>query len=62
MSFKEIEKLSASELKKKEARLRKEVMDMRFEHAVGKLLNTASPRNKRKELAQVLTLLNKKAQ
>ena len=60
MSVKEMAKLSVLELKKREKDLRKELMDMRFEHAVGKLLNTAAPGNKRKELARLLTVLNAK--
>jgi ribosomal protein L29 len=61
MSFKDMAKLGAADLQKKEKDLRKEIMDLRFEHAVGKLLDNAAPRRKRRELAQVLTLLNAKA-
>jgi len=60
MKLKEIKNLSLTELKEAESTLRREVMTMRFDHAVGKLLDTAAPRKKRKELAQVLTLLNEK--
>lgn len=61
MKLKEMKKLSAEELKQAEIKLRHEVMTMRFDHAVGKLLDTAAPRKKRVALAQVLTLLNNKA-
>lgn len=58
MDLKELTKLSVSQLRGRESELRKEIMDLRFEHAIGKLLNTGLPKQKRKELARVLTLLN----
>ncbi|MDA0712431.1 MAG: 50S ribosomal protein L29 [bacterium] len=61
MKLKEIKKLSAEEMKQAEIKLRQEVMTMRFDHAVGKLSDTAAPRKKRIALARVLTLLNNKA-
>ncbi len=60
MKLKELKALSVSELNKVETDLRKELMNVRFDHAVGKLLDTAAPSKKRKELARVLTLLQAK--
>lgn len=55
MDFKELSKLDMAALKEREQGLRKEMMDMRFEAAVGKLLNTAAPKQRRVDLARVLT-------
>jgi large subunit ribosomal protein L29 len=60
VKLKELKELSVDELNKIEADLRKDLMNVRFEHAVGKLLDTAAPSKKRKELARVLTLLQEK--
>ena len=35
--------------------LRQELLEMRFEHAVGKLLNSSSMKAKRREIARALT-------
>lgn len=58
MRYKEIAGLSQTELKERGDTLRKELVLDRFDKASGKLLNSAAPRLKRKELAQVLTRLN----
>ena len=58
MNLKEIKKLSADELKDAEKNLRSEVMNLRFDQAVGKLLDSTASRKKRVELARVLTMLN----
>ncbi len=58
MKYKEIAGLNQSELNERRETLRKELVLDRFDKASGKLLNTAAPRLKRKELAQVLTRLS----
>ena len=58
MKYKEIAGMSQSELRDRRDSLRKELVLDRFDKASGKLLNTAAPRQKRKELAKVLTRLN----
>lgn len=58
MKYKEISGLSQKELQDRSDTLRKEIVLDRFDKASGKLLNTAAPSQKRRELAQVLTRLN----
>lgn len=58
MKYKEIAGMGQTELRDRLESLRKELVLDRFDKASGKLLNTAAPRLKRKELAQVLTRLN----
>ena len=55
MGYKEISGLGQAQLKEHHDALRKELLMMRFDKASGKLLDTTSPRRKRKELAQVMT-------
>ena len=55
MEFKDLAKMGVTELREEELRLRKQAMTYRFEHALGKLLNTAAPKKVRKDLARVLT-------
>jgi ribosomal protein L29 len=58
MRYKDIAGLSQTELNERKDTLRKELVLDRFDKASGKLLNTAAPRLKRKELAKVLTRLS----
>ena len=53
-------KLKKNDTVRSESELRNELLQMRFEHAVGKLLNSASMKSKRRELARVLTAANAK--
>jgi len=58
MALKDFKKLDMAQLRAKEIELRREIMDLRFEHAIGKLFNTARPAKARKDLARVLTVLS----
>lgn len=51
---------SLGEMREQEKQLRKELMEKRFEHATGKLLDTAKLKTLRKELARLLTAVNAK--
>ena len=54
----EFAKMNASELKAKEQELRRKKMDLRFDLALGKLVNTAQMSDTKRELARVLTAKN----
>jgi len=44
-----------AELKDEETRLRKELFDLRFQHGTRRLMDTASMKRMRKDIARVLT-------
>jgi len=56
MKLKEIKALSASELRQREAELRKELFTIRIQKQVGQLENPLRSRTVRKELARILTV------
>ncbi|NBV86577.1 MAG: 50S ribosomal protein L29 [Verrucomicrobia bacterium] len=56
MKLKEIKALGGSELRQREAELRKELFTMRIQKQVGQLENPVRARTVRKELARVLTI------
>lgn len=56
MKLKEIKGLGASELRQREAELRKELFSMRIQKQVGQLENPVRSRTVRRELARVLTV------
>ena len=60
MKNKEINKLSADELKKKEHTLRKDLFNFRFRKVNGQLEDTAKVSLLKREVAQILTKINKK--
>ena len=62
MKIKEIVDKSAEELKDELAKLKKEAFNLRFQKAGGQLENTARVRFVRRSIAQVLTVLNSKAE
>ena len=55
----DIIKLNAIELREKVLELKKRLSEMRFEKTAGKLFDTSAPRKLRRQLARVLTRLNK---
>ena len=62
MKIKEIVDKSAEELKDELVRLKKEAFNLRFQKAGGQLENTARVRFVRRSIAQILTVLNSKAE
>jgi large subunit ribosomal protein L29 len=56
MKLKEIKALSVSELRQREAELRKELFTIRIQKQVGQLENPLRSRTVRKELARILTV------
>ena len=62
MKIKEIVDKSNEELKDELIKLKKEAFNLRFQKAGGQLENTARVRFVRRSIAQVLTVLNSKAE
>ena len=62
MKIKEIVDKSAEELKDELVKHKKEAFNLRFQKAGGQLENTARVRFVRRSIAQVLTVLNSKAE
>ena len=60
MKIKEINKLSTDELKKKVNLLKKDLFNLRFGKVNGQLENSANFSATKKDLAKILTNLNKK--
>ena len=56
MKLKEIKNLGATELRNREAELRKEVFNLRIQKQVGQVENPLRSRTARRELARVLTV------
>jgi len=56
MKLKEIKVMGGSELRQREAELRKELFTIRIQKQVGQLENPVRARTVRKELARVLTV------
>ncbi len=59
MKNKEINKLSTDELKKKANSLKKDLFNIRFKKVNGQLENTANVSIIKKDIAKILTKLNK---
>jgi len=62
MKIKEIVDKSNEELKDELVKLKKEAFNLRFQKAGGQLENTARVRFVRRSIAQILTVLNSKAE
>ena len=62
MKIKEIVDKSVEELKDELVKLKKEAFNLRFQKAGGQLENTARVRFVRRSIAQILTVLNSKAE
>ena len=56
MKLKEIKAMGSSELRQREAELRKELFTIRIQKQVGQIENPVRARTVRKELARVLTV------
>jgi len=52
--------MTIEELRKKEQDLRKELFNLRFQHATHQLENTARLRTVRREIARVITIIREK--
>lgn len=57
MKTEEFRKLGLEDLQKKLDESRKELFNLRFQHAVGQLDNKSRLRSKRREIARLLTLI-----
>lgn len=58
MKMVEIRKLSTNDLTKESTKLREEIAELRRQFAMGEVQNVRSIRNKRKDLARMLTVLS----
>lgn len=58
MKIVDIRKLSTKDLTKQSTQLREEIAELRRQYAMGEVQNVRSIRNKRKDLARVLTVLS----
>lgn len=58
MKFTEVKDLSGKELAKRERQVREEFFHLRMKHSLGQLANPIEIRNKRKDLARLLTAKN----
>ena len=60
MKTAELRKMSAADLEARLASSREALMNLRFRHATGQLEKTANLRNTKREVAQILTILQEK--
>ena len=60
MKAKDIAKLTASQMKSKEASFKKELFDLRFQLATGQLQNTAKLKQVRHNIARIKTVYRQK--
>ncbi|MCC6048150.1 MAG: 50S ribosomal protein L29 [Thermodesulfobacterium sp.] len=60
MKAKELRELSIPELKERLAKLREELMNLRFQKAIHRLENPMRIRQVRREIARVLTIIKEK--
>ena len=60
MKANELHDKPLNELKEEETRLRKELFDSKFKHGTRQLLDTASLKRTRRDLARVLTVITQK--
>jgi large subunit ribosomal protein L29 len=60
MKAKELRELSIPELKERVAKLREELMNLRFQKTIHRLENPMRIRQVRREIARVLTILEEK--
>ncbi len=61
MKAKELRKMSAEELKQRERELREELFNLRFQHSLGQLTNTARISQVKREIARIKTILRERA-
>ena len=60
MNVAEVRELDVEELQQRVAQTRRELFNMRFQHATGQLENTGQLKEVRKNIARLLTVLNQK--
>ena len=60
MTAKEIREMTAEELTAKLAELKKELFNLRFQHAVNQLENPHKMTEVKRDIARVMTVLNEK--
>lgn len=56
----EIRKLNIAEIKEKQKQLKSEILTLSLDQSVNKLANIKEVKNKRRDLAQILTILGQK--
>ena len=60
MKVAEVRELDVEELQQRVAQARRELFNLRFQHATGQLENTGQLKEVRKNIARLLTVLNQK--
>ena len=60
MNVAEVRELDVEELQQRVAQTRRELFNLRFQHATGQLENTGQLKEIRKNIARLLTVLNQK--
>jgi large subunit ribosomal protein L29 len=60
MKFQEVQELTSTELRKRVVSLREELFEARMKHTLGQLGSPLEIRQKRKELARLMTALHMK--
>jgi large subunit ribosomal protein L29 len=62
MKAAEVRELDVDELERRLVETRRELFNLRFQHATGQLENTGQLKEVRKNIARLLTVLNQKKQ
>lgn len=62
MKVAEVRELDVQELERRLSETRRELFNLRFQHATGQLENTGQLKEVRKNIARILTVLNQKKQ
>ncbi len=62
MKVAEVRELDVAQLEQRLAETRRELFNLRFQHATGQLENTGQIKEVRKNIARILTVLNQKQQ
>ena len=62
MKVAEVRELDVAQLENRLAETRRELFNLRFQHATGQLENTGQIKEVRKNIARILTVLNRKQQ
>ncbi|MDQ3910611.1 MAG: 50S ribosomal protein L29 [Actinomycetota bacterium] len=60
MKVAEVRELDVEEIQQRIAQVRRELFNLRFQHATGQLENTGQLKEVRKNIARLLTVLNQK--
>ena len=62
MKVTEIRELSPQEIEQKRVELQEEIFNLRFQHGIGQLENTAKLKETKREIARVETIIREKQQ